>query len=346
MKSTTNYGLNKPELTDVPDITVLNPNFDEIDEQLKNLNDKTVTQDTEIANVKTQYLPLSGGTLTGALKGSSTSWGIQKTTTDGDLTLRGGTSIDNGAVLVLGGKDSTTYNGQFFIRATGESENSSLAGYPNGTLSWGGKNIVRSINGTTAGTDGNVALTKQNIIDSLGYTPPTTDTKYTLPNATSSTLGGVKIGSNITVSSGTISLSKSNVTSALGYTPLQTAPVTSVNGKTGAVTITEGGTSAYKIPYATCSTAGKTGAKVATITNSVSLTLVAGAMVAVKFTNALVNAEAGDGTGTIASLNVNSTGAKTIKKFTSGGGTALYQNNRVYVFVYDGTYWNFVSALV
>ena len=43
---------------------------------------------------------------------------------------------------------------------------------------------------------------------------------YTLPNATSSTLGGVKIGNNITVSSGTISLTKSNVTSALGYTPL------------------------------------------------------------------------------------------------------------------------------
>jgi hypothetical protein len=40
-----------------------------------------------------------------------------------------------------------------------------------------------------------------------------------LPTASSSTKGGVKIGSNITVSNGTISLSKSNVTSALGYTP-------------------------------------------------------------------------------------------------------------------------------
>ena len=42
---------------------------------------------------------------------------------------------------------------------------------------------------------------------------------YTLPQATSSVLGGVKIGSNITVSSGVISLTKANVTSALGYTP-------------------------------------------------------------------------------------------------------------------------------
>ena len=43
--------------------------------------------------------------------------------------------------------------------------------------------------------------------------------KYSLPTATSSVLGGVKVGSNITNSSGTISLSKANVTSALGYTP-------------------------------------------------------------------------------------------------------------------------------
>ena len=41
----------------------------------------------------------------------------------------------------------------------------------------------------------------------------------TLPTASSSTLGGVKVGSNITVSNGTISLSKTNVTNALGYTP-------------------------------------------------------------------------------------------------------------------------------
>ena len=42
---------------------------------------------------------------------------------------------------------------------------------------------------------------------------------YSLPTASSTTLGGVKTGSNITNSSGTISLTKANVTSALGYTP-------------------------------------------------------------------------------------------------------------------------------
>lgn len=51
---------------------------------------------------------------------------------------------------------------------------------------------------------------------------PTIPSAYTLPNATSSTLGGVKVGSNISVSNGTISVTKSNVTSALGYTPATT----------------------------------------------------------------------------------------------------------------------------
>ena len=49
--------------------------------------------------------------------------------------------------------------------------------------------------------------------------------KYTLPTATSSVLGGVKTGANITNSSGTISLTKANVTAALGYTP----PTTDTN---------------------------------------------------------------------------------------------------------------------
>ena len=48
---------------------------------------------------------------------------------------------------------------------------------------------------------------------------PTIPSAYTLPTASSTVLGGVKVGNNISVSDGTISLNKSNVTSALGYTP-------------------------------------------------------------------------------------------------------------------------------
>lgn len=51
-----------------------------------------------------------------------------------------------------------------------------------------------------------------------------TDTVYTLPAATASALGGVMVGSNITLATGgTISLTKANVTAALGYTPVDAA---------------------------------------------------------------------------------------------------------------------------
>lgn len=48
---------------------------------------------------------------------------------------------------------------------------------------------------------------------------------YSLLTATASVLGGVKIGSNISVSSGTISLTSANVTSALGFTPAKTSDI-------------------------------------------------------------------------------------------------------------------------
>lgn len=42
---------------------------------------------------------------------------------------------------------------------------------------------------------------------------------YSLPSATDTTLGGIRVGSNITNTDGTLSLTKKNVTDALGYTP-------------------------------------------------------------------------------------------------------------------------------
>lgn len=36
-------------------------------------------------------------------------------------------------------------------------------------------------------------ITKEDVVNALGFTPPTTDTQYTLPTASSTTLGGVKV---------------------------------------------------------------------------------------------------------------------------------------------------------
>lgn len=71
------------------------------------------------------------------------------------------------------------------------------------------------------------------ITPSSGDAVAFTANNYSLPTATATILGGVKIGSNITVSSGSISLSSSNVTNALGYTPANKAGDTF----TGAVSI-------------------------------------------------------------------------------------------------------------
>ena len=89
---------------------------------------------------------------------------------------------------------------------------SEISGRPS-IPSVGNGTVTITQNGATKGSftlnqSGNatIALTDNNTI-------------YSLPTATSSTLGGVKVGSNITNSGGTISLTKANVTSALGYTP-------------------------------------------------------------------------------------------------------------------------------
>ena len=62
--------------------------------------------------------------------------------------------------------------------------------------------------------------------------------KYVLPAATASALGGVKIGSNITLANGgTISITKNNVTSALGVDPTTTYVKKAGDTMTGSLTI-------------------------------------------------------------------------------------------------------------
>lgn len=61
--------------------------------------------------------------------------------------------------------------------------------------------------------------------------------KYVLPAATASALGGVKIGSNITLADGgTISITKANITSALGVDPTTTYVKKAGDTMTGALT--------------------------------------------------------------------------------------------------------------
>ena len=101
------------------------------------------------------------------------------------------------------------------------------------------------------------------------------------------------------------------------------------------------GESSYilSIPYATCNTDAATIGKVASTTNWVeTANLEVGARVTVKFTYA--NGVAAP------TLNVNSTGAKTIRYNGSTlPSTQYWAAGDVIEFVYDGTYWNIVGTV-
>lgn len=95
----------------------------------------------------------------------------------------------------------------------------------------------------------------------------------------------------------------------------------------------------FTLPFGTCETAAATAAKAVTCANFVALET--GASVVVKFTYA--------NTASSATLNVNSTGAKTIKtsdgQALSGSNLSPWKAGDIVNFVYDGTYWRSYAAI-
>ena len=105
------------------------------------------------------YLPLSGGTLTGTLNVADY-LSIKQTVDNGSLRIYGGTSETSAGALFFG-KSHSTLPGQFYIRsytADGNTSADLIGNATAGTLTWKGKHIVRSVDGVNADTAGNVAL--------------------------------------------------------------------------------------------------------------------------------------------------------------------------------------------
>jgi hypothetical protein len=151
----------------------------------------------------------------------------------GSYTLPAATGSTLGGVVV-GGNIS---NSGGTISLTGANVTAALGLAPVSAAGAAAAAPVQSV----AGRTGAVTLSHSDLTDWASATAAFT---YTLPAATGSVLGGVVVGGNISNSGGTISLTGANVTAALGLTPVSAAgaaaaaPVQSVAGRTGAVTLT------------------------------------------------------------------------------------------------------------
>lgn len=102
------------------------------------------------------YLPLAGGTMTGAITFSSTGTNIRKSTDDSATVISGGTDTTS-SYLQLNGKNNSGSIG-FSLAAHDGTTRYQLLGYKNGALIWNDKDVVRSINNIEADTNGNVTL--------------------------------------------------------------------------------------------------------------------------------------------------------------------------------------------
>lgn len=98
------------------------------------------------------YLKKSGGTMTGdiTLSGEgdivASSKDFYFSHASGDTTHRsvllGGDSYDSGASIYLNGKDYSSDKGRFLLRAANDANSVNLIGQPDGTLTWGGKDVA------------------------------------------------------------------------------------------------------------------------------------------------------------------------------------------------------------
>lgn len=96
----------------------------------------------QLAEAMSKFLPLSGGTMTGDITCNRANMFIKKKDTTGRLILLSGTEYGNGSSLYLNGNTYSTDKGGFQLVAHDGTSNKVLKGLPDGTLTWGGNNIL------------------------------------------------------------------------------------------------------------------------------------------------------------------------------------------------------------
>ena len=146
------------------------------------------------------YLPLSGGTMTGTITSSAVDF-IKRNVNNNHLTIMGGTGYSNSASILLNGGESPSNAGAFQLLARDGTTSRLFIGKPDGTLTWHGSNIalsedVLSLSGGTL--TGQLVINRDN-----GYTG-----------------GGIKLtgaGQNFAISTLNTNVTKGTAPSATQY---------------------------------------------------------------------------------------------------------------------------------
>ena len=135
--------------------------------------------------VKSKFLQLSGGTVTGALAINRADGHIYKKDASGRMMLRGGTSTaTDGASIYLTGKDYSSGASTFQVRCHDGTNDKSFIAKPDGTLTWGGKPVV-VVNSWQSGVNWYRKYSDGWIEQGGQWTIPTTDTHQTVSFNTS-----------------------------------------------------------------------------------------------------------------------------------------------------------------
>ena len=128
-----------------------------LDASLQALATNVGTLTTDVGALTTsvgEKLPLAGGTMTGGIRFENGTEIYPLDTADWNTLEVSG----NGANLHLRGTQSPYYPNSFGVTVDNGSTQKQLYGSIDGSLQWDSKNIVRSINGTTADASGNIEL--------------------------------------------------------------------------------------------------------------------------------------------------------------------------------------------
>ena len=126
---------------------------------VKTVNGNEPDEAGNITPAQMGCLPLSGGTMTGNIRFTN---GAYITELNGseyksiDVANNGWAA--GGAGLTLRKADSPKESGQFGLMASNGTQTKTLIGTPGGSLMWNGVQLVRSVNGTNADSNGNITL--------------------------------------------------------------------------------------------------------------------------------------------------------------------------------------------